>query len=92
MVNKPLIRPNKLFLLITSSLRNQVLRNTKKRPWDIIPYHSWDWCIFTYIYHILPLKTTIYVGKYTVRPMDGMGIVTAHVWIPLDPQRCRAVF
>ena len=29
--------------------------------------------IFTYIYHILPLKTTIHVGKYT-SPMDGMGI------------------
>ena len=29
--------------------------------------------IFTYIYHILPLKTTIHVGKYT-SPMDGMGV------------------
>ena len=28
--------------------------------------------IFTYIYHILPLKTTIHVGKYT-SPMDAMG-------------------
>ena len=28
--------------------------------------------IFTYIYHILPLKTTIHVGKYT-SPMDGLG-------------------
>ena len=28
--------------------------------------------IFTYICHILPLKTTIHVGKYTFRPMDGM--------------------
>ena len=28
--------------------------------------------IFTYICHILPLKTTIHVGKYT-SPMDGMG-------------------
>ena len=24
--------------------------------------------------------------------MDGMGIVTAHVWIPLDPQRCPCRF
>ena len=29
--------------------------------------------IFTYIYHILPLKTTIHVGKYT-SPMDDMGM------------------
>ena len=28
--------------------------------------------IFTYIYHILPLKTTIHVGIYT-SPMDPMG-------------------
>ena len=27
---------------------------------------------FTYIYHISPLKATIHVGKYTVRPMDGL--------------------
>ena len=31
--------------------------------------------IFTYIYHILPLKTTIHVAKYT-SPMDGMGFET----------------
>ena len=30
--------------------------------------------IFTYIYDILPLKTTIHVGKYT-SPMDAMGKV-----------------
>ena len=30
--------------------------------------------IFTYIYHILPLKPTIHVGKYP-SPMDGMGSV-----------------
>ena len=29
---------------------------------------------FTYIYHILPLKTTIHVGKYA-SPMDGMGMI-----------------
>ena len=28
--------------------------------------------VFTCIYHILPLKTTIHVGKYTI-PMDAMG-------------------
>ena len=28
--------------------------------------------IFTYIYHILPLKTTIHVGNYTI-PIDAMG-------------------
>ena len=33
--------------------------------------------IFTYIYPILPFKTTIHVGKYTVRPMDGMGNIPA---------------
>ena len=35
------------------------------------------WYIYlqkSYIYHILPLKTTIHVGKYT-SPMDDMGIV-----------------
>ncbi len=26
-----------------------------------------------FIYHIYPKKATIHVGKYTVRPMDGMG-------------------
>ncbi len=30
--------------------------------------------IFAYIYHILPLKTTIHVGKYA-SPMDGMGMM-----------------
>ena len=34
--------------------------------------------IFTYICHILPLKTTIHVGKYT-SPMDGMGII---IYVP----------
>ncbi len=48
--------------------------------------HTWCFCwsfgwvthrihgtgIFTYICHILPLKTTIHVGKYT-SPMDPMG-------------------
>ena len=32
--------------------------------------------IFTYIYHILPLKTTIHVGEYT-SPMDLLGVETS---------------
>ena len=36
-----------------------------------------------YIYLHLPHKSTIHVGKYTVRPMDGMGKVTKHfTYIP----------
>ena len=31
-----------------------------------------------YIYLHLPQKSTIHVGKHTVRPMDGMGKVTKH--------------
>ena len=38
-----------------------------------IPYHPWDWYIYLHENHILPLKTTIQVGKYT-SPMDGKGI------------------
>ncbi len=32
--------------------------------------HPWDGYIYLLIYHTHP---TIHVGKYTVRPMDGMG-------------------
>ena len=31
--------------------------------------------IFTYIYHMFPLKTTIHVGKYKIPYMDGMYII-----------------
>ena len=43
--------------------------------------------IFTYICHILPLKTTIHGGKYT-SPMDGMGVgykVGLLTYKPTDP-------
>ena len=35
--------------------------------------HPWDWYIYLHENQILPLKTTIQVGKYT-SPMDGKGI------------------
>ena len=38
--------------------------------------------MFTNICHILPLKTTIHVGKYT-SPMDGMGTYTGVIIDPL---------
>ena len=37
------------------------------KGWFTIPLPSM-YGTFTYIYHILPLKTTFHVGKYTVRP------------------------
>ena len=42
-------------------------------PWNVITFITYrihGTGIFPYI---LPLKTTIHVGKYTVRPLDGMG-------------------
>ena len=47
--------------------------------------------IFTYICHILPLKTTIHVGKYTVRPMDGMGIVTTQTPPQGNPESAMGI-
>ena len=38
-----------------------------------LPYFTIKNNQFTYIYHILPLKTTIHVGKYA-SPMDGKGM------------------
>ena len=40
---------------------------------DIFPKQSM-YGIFTYIYHILPLKPTIHVGKYT-SPMDEFWVL-----------------
>ena len=34
--------------------------------WVYIPNNPWDWYIYLHENHILPLKTTIHVGKYTV--------------------------
>ena len=42
--------------------------------------------ILTHIYHILPLKTTIHVGKYT-SAMDGMGYIYQDVFFPIQ-SRC----
>ena len=42
---------------------------SRKIYFALIPYHPWDDCIFTYMYH-----TTIHVGKYT-SPIDGMGML-----------------
>ena len=43
------------------------------------PNNPWDWYIYLHENHILPLKTTIHVGKYT-SPMDllGYGVETSH--------------
>ena len=54
---------------------------------------------FTIFYHILPLKTTIHVGKYT-SPMDGMygsssdpwGVGRLHACRELGPVVARGVF
>ena len=39
------------------------------------------WYIYLHLPHILPLKTTIHVGKYTVRPMEGMGSSTKQIHV-----------
>ena len=47
--------------------------NMHHRTHTHTPYHPWDWSIYLH----LSYKSTIHVGKYTVRPMDGMGTVSA---------------
>ena len=54
-------------------IKQSVLQSLTIHVWYIYHILPLKTTIFTYIYHILPLKTTIHVGKYT-SPMDGKGM------------------